>query len=167
MEILEIVDNNGNIIGTAPRNVAHGDNTLLHRVVHALVFDDTNKLLLQKRSMNKDVAAGLWDTSVGGHVDLGETTIEAICREINEELGINCPNPEFLYSYIHSNDFESELVYTYKYINNEKIIFNREEIDDVCYWDINELMNVLDNGSFSDNFIHELRLYLKHHQVLY
>lgn len=162
IEILEIVDNNGNVIGQKPRNVIHGDNSLLHRVVHLLVFDGRGKLLLQKRSLNKDVAAGLWDTSVGGHVDLGETILESLSREMSEELGITCSNPQFLYSYIHSNDYESELVYTYKCVNSSKVTFNRDEIDDVCYWDIVELIKVLNDGSFSDNFRHELSLYMEY-----
>jgi len=162
MQDIEIVDNNGNVIGTAARDVVHGNNSLLHRVVHALIFDDTNKLLLQKRSSNKDVAPGLWDTSVGGHVDLGETITQALEREIKEELGITMINPKFLYSYIHSNHYESELVYSYKCIYKGKITFNRDEIDDVCYWNINDLLKALDDGSFSDNFKHELKLFLSY-----
>lgn len=31
---------------------------------------------------------GKWDTSVGGHVDLGESVEMALHREVKEELGI-------------------------------------------------------------------------------
>jgi len=72
-EILEVVDTRGDVVGAAPRKCVHGNNALLHRVVHVLVYDKNNRLLLQKRSLNKRVAPGRWDTSVGGHVDCGES----------------------------------------------------------------------------------------------
>lgn len=38
-----------------------------------MVVNNWGHILLQKRSLNKDVAPGKWDTSVGGHVAPGET----------------------------------------------------------------------------------------------
>lgn len=45
-------------------------------------------MLLQKRSKNKDSHPGLWDISAAGHVDSGETPLEAAVREVEEEIGI-------------------------------------------------------------------------------
>ena len=45
-EVLEVVDRDGNILGTAPRSEIHGNPSLLHKVVHVLVFNDAGKLLL-------------------------------------------------------------------------------------------------------------------------
>jgi isopentenyldiphosphate isomerase len=111
MEYLEIVNREGHVLGVAPRSQVHGDPTLMHRVVHVLVFDRQGRVLLQKRSMSKDVAPGRWDTSVGGHVDPGETLRQAFEREMQEELGIRA-QAEFLYSYVHTNPLETELVHT-------------------------------------------------------
>ena len=36
----------------------------------------------------EDIQPGKWDTSVGGHVDLGESVEMALHREVKEELGI-------------------------------------------------------------------------------
>jgi isopentenyldiphosphate isomerase len=47
--MLDIIDRHGNIQGAAPRKIVHGNNLLLHRVVHVLVFDHCDNLLLQKR----------------------------------------------------------------------------------------------------------------------
>src|ERR1700690_2049992 len=87
-EILEIVDKYGTIIGHAERDVLHRNPSLIHRVVHVLVFNNDGGLLLQKRSMTKDIAPGAWDTSVGGHIDPGEDIWDAARREMSEELGI-------------------------------------------------------------------------------
>ncbi len=158
-EILEIVDENGSVIGTAPRSEIHGNSRLLHRVIHVFIFNSYGELLLQKRSMRKDVAPGKWDTSVGGHIDRGETLEQALFREAHEELDIESINPDFLYSYIHSNDYESELVYTYRCTYDGEITFNPEEIDDVRFWGMDDIRKDLRKEVFSNNFEHEFEMY--------
>jgi len=111
-EYLEVVNTKGEVIGYAPRSEVHGNPSLIHRVVHVLVFNKKGELLLQKRSQNKDVAPGKWDTSVGGHVGIGEDLFSSSRREMHEELGITEHEPEYLYAYTHSNPYESELVTT-------------------------------------------------------
>ncbi len=160
-EILEIVNEKGEVLGTMPREDVHGDPTRLHRVVHMLVFRSDGRLLLQKRSINKDVAPGKWDTSVGGHVNAGETLQDALMREVEEELGITIDEPEFLYSYIHSNDYESELVYTFRCIYDGEISFQESEIDEVRAWSIDEIRHNIGTGLLSDNFEHEITTYLE------
>lgn len=159
-EPLEIVDEQGRVLGIAARNVIHGDPSKLHRVVHVLVFNSAGALLLQRRSMQKDVAPGKWDTSVGGHVDPGESLELAAMREMREELGIKA-SLRFLYSYIHSNPYESELVNTYMCIHDGQVNFNPEEIDEVRHWSIDEIESALSDGVLSDNFKHEIRTYLE------
>ena len=77
-ERLDVVNESGEIIDTLARSEIHGNPELLHMVVHVLVFNAKGELLLQKRSMDKDVAPGRWDTSVGGHVNAGEGLADAV-----------------------------------------------------------------------------------------
>ncbi len=160
-EMLEIVDEQGTVLKVAPRSEIHGNPALLHRVVHVLVFNSKGDLLLQKRSMSKDVAPGRWDTSVGGHVEAGESLEISAAREMDEELGISC-EPEFLYSYIHSNPYESELVYTYRCTHDGPYSFNKEEIDELRAWSLEEIKENLQGNTLSDNFKHEITTYLEH-----
>ena len=44
-------------------------------VEEASRLNGEGQLFLQKRSLHKDIQPGKWDTSVGGHVDLGEVLI--------------------------------------------------------------------------------------------
>ena len=159
-ELLEIVDGHGNIIGSAPRAAVHGNPSLIHRVVHVLVFNTSGDLLLQKRSYTKDVAPGRWDTSVGGHVGFGENLIVSSKREMEEELGIVGHEPEYMYSYMHSNSYETELVMSYRCIYGGKVTFNREEIDDVRFWSFDDIRGALGKKILSDNFEHEFQAYL-------
>jgi isopentenyldiphosphate isomerase len=161
-EMLDVVNQKGETITSLPRSEIHGNPALLHRVVHVLVFNEKGELFLQKRSMSKDVAPGRWDTSVGGHVNAGETLDEAMKREMEEELGIAARTTEFLYSYIHSNEFESELVYTYSCVYNGAIHFQQDEIDEVRPWSLDEIRKSFGKGILSDNFEHEIKMYLEH-----
>jgi isopentenyldiphosphate isomerase len=165
-ELLEVVNYKGEVIDILPRSSIHGNPSLLHRVVHVLVFNKKGDLLLQKRSLNKDVAPGRWDTSVGGHVNPGEDLLEAAMREIQEELGISYCKPEFLYTYTHSNAYETELVYTYFCIHEGTIYFNKDEIDEVRFWSIKEIYENIGKNIFSDNFEHEISTYIHIANVL-
>lgn len=160
-EHLEVVNKKGEVLGILPRSVIHGNPSLLHRVVHVLVFNNQGELLLQKRSMKKDVAPGKWDTSVGGHVDPGEDLLDALSREMEEELGIKVCEPEFLYSYIHSNPYESELVHTYLCSYDGEISFNKEEINEVRFWSLGEVEKNIGKKIFSDNFEDEISIYMR------
>lgn len=158
-EVFEVVDIDGNVLGLATRREVHNNPSLLHRVVHVLVFDQKGNLLLQKRSQNKDIAPGSWDTSVGGHVNPGEDICTAALREMKEELGISECEPAFLYSYSHSNERESELVNTFSCIYEGPIAFNHDEIDEVRYWDIEMIRKELGSGRLSSNFEDEFKRY--------
>lgn len=57
-------------------------------VVHAALFNGEGKLLIQQRQPFKKGWGGLWDLTVGGAVTSGETSAEAIVRELQEELGL-------------------------------------------------------------------------------
>jgi isopentenyl-diphosphate delta-isomerase type 1 len=162
-EFLEIVDNEGRTTGYARRSEVHGNPSLLHKVVHVLVFNDEGRLLLQKRSQNKDVAPGKWDTSVGGHISPSEDLIAAAKREMEEELGIVPEDIKPIYSYIHSNHYESELVFTHSCTHNGPFSFNKEEIDEVLFWKIEDIKKAIGSGILSDNFESEITKYLSHH----
>ena len=115
---------------------------------------------MQKRSVTKDVAPGKWDTSVGGHISPGEDLMEAAKREMGEELGVAPDALRFLYSYIHTNPYESELVSTYTCLHDGPFSFSREEIDEVRFWEIGEIRRTIGSGVLSDNFESEIMKYL-------
>lgn len=160
-EIFDIVDENDNITGQAARSEVHGNPSLIHRVVHVLVYNSSGELYLQKRAMDKIVQPGKWDTSVGGHVDLGEDYQSAAVRETSEELGIDAPPSDFsfLYKYLHRNEFESEWVYSYKLIRDDGISIQQSEIDEGRFWSVGEI-RASDREIFTPNFLEELERYL-------
>lgn len=87
-EILDIVDANGKPTGkTALKSEAH-KNGLYHNTIHLWLYTNDGEILLQQRSHKKAIYPLLWDVSVAGHIDTGETFIKAALRETKEEIGL-------------------------------------------------------------------------------
>ena len=158
-EYFDIVDDSGEIIGKATREECHGDKSLAHRTVHVLVFNSKGELFLQKRAMNKDIQPGKWDTSVGGHLDLGENYDQAVRREMKEELGISAPVKR-MYDYIWCSDVETEHVRTYICTYDGKIKVDRGEITEGRFWSHAEIEAQMGAGVFTPNFEEEYQKYL-------
>lgn len=86
-ELFDVVDEQDRVVGQATRGEVHRKK-LWHRAVHAWVFNARGDVFLQKRSLLKDMAPGLWDSSCSGHLDAGESYDQAIVRELEEEIGV-------------------------------------------------------------------------------
>ncbi|TVQ20519.1 MAG: NUDIX domain-containing protein [Spirochaetaceae bacterium] len=157
-EVFDVVDEYDRVVGRALRSRVHGDPSLIHRVAHVLVFDSAGRLYLQKRADDKDVQPGKWDTSVGGHVDAGEEYRDAAVREMREELGISGVEPERLYRYLHRNDYESEMVTTYRVVWDGQVQPDPSEISDGGFWEL-ERIDSTDRSVFTPNFLDELQRY--------
>ena len=159
-EIFDIVDENDNPIGRASRDDVHGNPELIHRVAHVLVFNSRGELYLQKRASDRKVQPGKWDTSVGGHIGLGESYREAAVRETAEELGIEPGEEsfEFLYKYRHSNDYESEYVGSFRIIWDGPVLIQEAEIEEGRFWSLDEIKRAVP-GIFTPNFLEELERY--------
>jgi isopentenyldiphosphate isomerase len=70
-----------------------------HGAFHCLIIterDNRGYALFQKRSMNKKVAPGKFDVSVGGHYASGEDATVAGPREIKEEIGLDVRFPDLV-----------------------------------------------------------------------
>jgi len=149
----------GHVIGRALRSECHGNPDLIHRTAHVLVFNAREALLLQKRSENKDIQPGKWDTSVGGHLDIGETYEEAARREMAEELGIRDAPLLPLYDYPMRNEIESENVRTYLCTYDGSITPDPKEISEARFWTMEEIERELGSGRFTPNFEEEFGRY--------
>lgn len=160
-EWFPLVNEAGETIGKASRRECHSGSKLLHPVVHLHIFNEAGEIYLQKRSMTKDIQPGKWDTSVGGHVDYGETVDQALLREVREELGITDFLPEYIGSYIFESEVEKEFVNSFKTVYNGEIKPNAQELDGGRFWTMAEIQTGLGKKLFTPNFESEFnRLFL-------
>jgi len=156
-ERFPIVDEEGRVVGAATRGECHNGSKLLHPVVHLHVFNSRGEVYLQKRPEWKDIQPGKWDTSVGGHIDYGETPEQALVREVGEELGITDFVPERVGKYVFESRRERELVYVHRTIYDGPVHPSAEELDGGRFWSMDEIRNAIGQGILTPNFESEFQ----------
>lgn len=153
-EMLPLVDEAGNVTGQATRGECHKGSMLLHPVVHLHLFNGDGRLYLQRRPVWKDIQPGKWDTSVGGHIDLGETVEEALRREAREEIGMAAFSPVFLDRYVFRSARERELINVFKAVSDVPPVPSAE-LDGGRFFSYEEIAARKHTGFFTPNFEQE------------
>ncbi len=160
-EIFDIVDSNDKVIGKATRQECHSNKKLMHRGVDIFIFNSKGQLLLQKRSMKKDLYPGVWASSASGHLDSGETYEEAAERELKEELGIKTKfAPLAKYKCILEKESEIDMLFIGRHDGPFSI--SREEIDEARFFGMSYIKEKMaaEPEMFSAGFRKAFRVYI-------
>lgn len=59
-----------------------------HNTAHVWFYTQKGEILLAQRDANKTLYPLLWDVSVAGHIDAGESVEQGAIREVKEEIGL-------------------------------------------------------------------------------
>ena len=150
-EIIDELNEKGEVIGTIDKDIAHREGRL-HRSIHLWIINDEGEILLQRRCADKKLYPNTWDVSVGGHVGTKENSVDAVFREAKEELGVDLDieNVEYFgtvperlkYDDIDSNELVDVFI-ARQNIKREDIVLQKEEVSDVCFVSIEELFNLM------------------------
>jgi isopentenyldiphosphate isomerase/intracellular septation protein A len=154
-EWVPLVDEQGKIVGQAPRSQVHNGSKLLHPVVHLHVINHNKAILLQKRPLSKQIQPGKWDTSVGGHISAGETLEQALNKEAFEEIGLAGFSAKLLKVYKWESEVEAELVYLFTTFDFKNVKIQSNEVDEIRFWTKKQIENQLGKNVFTPNFEHE------------
>ena len=154
-ELIEVLDDNGNktgIIKTKSEIKRNGD---YHRAIRVVIVNSNNEVLFQKRSNKKKIFPNLWSIYLTGHVKANEEPIDALIREVKEEIGIDILSNELEYLYTikeekKKKDYDERIFFdTYllrKDIDINELKMNNEVIG-VQFLTLDEIKYLQDNNS--------------------
>jgi isopentenyl-diphosphate delta-isomerase len=166
-EILVLVDEKDNQIGTETREKCHHGKGLRHRAFTVFLFHD-GRLLLQQRSGKKILWPGAWDLSFTSHVYPGETYSQAAARKGLQELGAKFGDLADVHSFVYfapqgewaENEFCKLLVGEF----DGRVKPNPDEIAAVKWVRVRDLMRAIEDDpeSYTPWLKLSLEGFLKH-----
>lgn len=120
MEIWDIYDSKKQKTGrTMVREDWHMGPDEFHLTVLGVIMRPDGRFLITQRSLDKSWAPGHWEVS-GGGVQAGETSQEAVLRELREETGIDVSQAQggyaFSYKRVNPEEGDNYFVDIYRYI---------------------------------------------------
>ena len=136
MEFWDIYDENKQLTG---RKMKRNDWCLkegeYHLTVLGVIARPDGTFLITKRVMTKAWAPGWWEVS-GGGVQAGESSEEAVRREVKDETGLDVRNAEggyaFTYKRVNPDEGDNYFVDVYRFvmdIDEKDVSFQEAEID--------------------------------------
>lgn len=132
MELNDIYDENRNLTGRVHWRGTPWNPGEYGVVVCVWVYDGRGRLLLTRRARGKSFA-GTWENS-GGAVKAGETSRQAIARELFEETGIRAAEEEFEFL---DTDRDRNIFYDHyclhRQVARKEIVLLPGETDDVMW----------------------------------
>lgn len=89
-ELLDLVDEHDQVIGTILRSVAYREKKMASvRAVWLFIKNEDGKLWIPRRHATKKLLPNYLDGSAVGHVSAGESYEQAMIREAQEELNLD------------------------------------------------------------------------------
>ena len=144
MEYRDLYDSNRKLTGeTILKGEPIPEDRFILMVV-IFIMNNKNEFLMQKRCALK---GGLWATT-GGHPKTGESSLEGIITECNEELGIKINNP-ILFKKASGKQSFCDLYYLKEDINIDDIIIQKEEVDEVKWLTLSEIEELNNKSLFN------------------
>lgn len=148
MEIIDVYDRHRNKLRTAARGEKLGENEY-RLVIHVCIFNSKGQLLIQKRQSFKKSWSGLWDVTVGGGVQEGESSADAAERELYEELGIRYSfadtRPSVSVSF--TSGFDDYFIIE-REVEPDKLKLQYEEVEKAEWADKDRVLSMISDGSF-------------------
>lgn len=155
MEYWDIYDSNKKLTGKKmKRNDWILEDGEYHLSVLGVIMRPDGKYLITKRVMTKAWAPGWWEVS-GGAAIAGESSEEAVIREVKEETGLDVSNAEggFVFSYHRENPGKGDnyFVDIYKFVmdfDESDVKIQTEEAADFKIATLDEIKALANEGIF-------------------
>lgn len=157
-EILDLVDENDNVIGSKSRAEIYAEGLNNFRVVNVFIINSQGKIWIPRRAANKRIFPLGLDMSMGGHVESGESYEQAFKRESEEELNLKTETtPYSLLGHLTpSKDGVSAFMNVYEIKSDRVPDFNKKDFIEYYWLTPKELLNKLTMGEKSKDDLPKL-----------
>ncbi len=168
-ELIDIVDASGNPTGeTALKSVIHTKG-FYHNTAHVWFYTKNGDILLAQRAASKTICPLLWDVSVAGHIDAGESITQAAVRETKEEIGLAILEQdlnkigvfECFQSYdngIVDNEFHHTFM-TELQVDINQLTPQKDEVEALKLVSFSTVQSLLNNSETNNHFVASNRVY--------
>lgn len=149
-ELRDLYDINSNKTGKTYRKGESIPDGYYPMVVMVVIRNSKGEFLMQKRVESK---GGDWGVT-GGHPKAGETPLEGIITEVQEELGLDFSSENFIEYDSGCDGYDCyKMYFVNKDVELEDIKIQEEELSEVRWFSMDELHSMVDNGELNDNQI--------------
>ena len=152
-EILPIVDENDKIIDAINKDEFNKTTGRIYRTVSLILFNLDGDFLIQRRSFSKATFAGKWQNSAAaGHVQIGESYLDAIHRETIEEIGLNLRFQDFIKVekvFIHTKENKRRFMQVFAAKTNfkvEELTIIHDEVAEIKMVDFKEFQKMIEEN---------------------
>lgn len=138
-ELWQVYTDNGDPVHGDGRDQSafKDDSTLIMGNAHVWFWkksaDNVVEILLQQRSLSKSSKPGWFHISAGGHINKGESSLEAAVRETKEEMGLDIDVDKVHFSFstriIGRAPNDIVTVYLYELNGNEEFTYIDGEVE--------------------------------------
>ncbi|WP_308813201.1 NUDIX domain-containing protein [Aestuariibaculum sp. M13] len=162
-EYIDIVDDNGIPTGLSELKSVIHQKGYFHNTVHIWFYTKNGEILLSQRSAKKRICPLMWDVSVAGHIDAGESIEQAALRETKEEIGLNITESDLhkigffkcFQSYdtgITDNEFHHTYICELKQ-PLKSLIPQEEEVEALKLVSLDEFQYLIDHIGINNHFV--------------
>lgn len=140
---------------------------ILHGASHVWIWrknNDMHEILLQKRTADKRTWPNRYDISAAGHIDLGETPLDAALREAKEEINLNIVPQELKLFGVHraylktengAVENEFQWLYSLELVSDTDFSLQASEVDSLAWVSLDQFKT----ECISDQYVPHTRLY--------
>ena len=168
-ELIDIIDSDGEPLGTsALKSIIH-EKGYYHNTAHIWFYTNNGEILLSQRSAKKIICPLMWDVSVAGHIDAGESVETGAIRETKEEINLTISEKDLhkvgvfkcCQSYdngINDNEFHHTFICELK-VSLSELKPQEEEVEALKLVSIDEFKSILKNIGANNHFVPSNKAY--------
>ena len=161
-EIVLIVDEQNQEVAQVSRRVMR-EGGLIHRACYILVFNRSQEIFVQKRTMSKDIYPGYLDVATGGVVLAGEPYELSAKRELAEELGVRKATLTPHFDFYHEADNNRVWGRVFSCMAEGPFVLQPEEVEDGFFLGLDAVQAMAATEQFAPDGLMVLKRFMADH----